>query len=76
MTNAVDAVTAAAKTEAFYRSSGDEWAQALTVQDTTAVKARVLEAFLQDAGGRQGPSAHASTLHFYRSGGQSWALKL
>ena len=76
MAHGVDAVTAEAKTKAFYRSSGHEWAQALTDQDATAVKARVLEAFRTMLGGRQGASAHARTLHFYRSGGQAWALKL
>jgi len=76
MAHGVDAVTAAAKTQVFYRSSGNEWAQALTDQDVTAVKARVLEAFRTMLAGRQSASAHASTLHFYRSGGQAWALKL
>ena len=71
----VDPATAEAQTRAFYRSSGHEWARALTEQGVQ-VKARVREAFRTMLRGIQDASAHASTIRFYRSGARDWALKL
>jgi hypothetical protein len=76
MAHGIAAPLAAARTSAFYRSSGQDWSRTLSQPSGHDLKERVIHAFREMAHGAQDTAAHAGTLHFYRSSGQRWAKNL
>jgi hypothetical protein len=76
MAHGVVSPLAAARTSAFYRSGGLDWAHSLTLRGGDDLRARVVSAFRLLANGAQDTAAHAGTLHFYRSSGQRWTKNL
>jgi hypothetical protein len=76
LVNGIEPTPAQAQAASFYRSSGQDWARSLGVDEARVSRASVAAAFRAMAHGVDADAANAAIVRFYRSSGHGWTRAL